>query len=198
MRPSELLARRRAMGLSQAALAERLGVAANTVARWERGELRIAKPRMLDLALRAVEASERQALLGPAGCWPRPGGRRQDGGGGPGEGPRSALEGRETALSEGGGMNAHERRRKRLLKAIEACQEKLDRLDPGGYRRERDYRRLVTYYRNRIAWGLKLLEGRDEPWWRQSNPNTGEAEMRCPVCHKRRVARMDTVLGGRR
>ena len=33
MRPSELLARRRAMGLSQAALAERLGVAANTVAR---------------------------------------------------------------------------------------------------------------------------------------------------------------------
>ena len=65
-------------------------------------------------------------------------------------------------------MNAHERRRKRLLEAIRHYQEKLDRLDPGGYRRERDYRRLVTYYRNRIAWGLKLLEGRDEPWWRQS------------------------------
>ena len=38
--PGELRARRRALGLSQAALATQLDVASNTVARWERGEAR--------------------------------------------------------------------------------------------------------------------------------------------------------------
>ena len=56
-------------------------------------------------------------------------------------------------------MNAEERRRRRLLKAIEAYRERLDRLDPANYEREVDYRRLATFYRNRIAWGLKLMEG---------------------------------------
>jgi len=57
-------------------------------------------------------------------------------------------------------MNAEERRRqRRILKAIEAYRERLDRLDPANYEREVDYRRLATFYRNRIAWGLKLMEG---------------------------------------
>ena len=56
-------------------------------------------------------------------------------------------------------MNAGERRRRRILKAIRHYQEKLDRLDPAKYRRERDYRRLTTYYGNRVAGLRKLLEG---------------------------------------
>ena len=36
--PAQFQARRRALGLSQAELGAALGVAANTVARWERGE----------------------------------------------------------------------------------------------------------------------------------------------------------------
>ena len=59
-------------------------------------------------------------------------------------------------------MNARERRRKRILETIRHYQEKLDQIDPAKYRRERDYRRLATFYRNRIAWGLKLLEGSHE------------------------------------
>jgi transcriptional regulator with XRE-family HTH domain len=39
--PSDLRARRLALGLSQAALAKRLGAGANTLARWEHGELAI-------------------------------------------------------------------------------------------------------------------------------------------------------------
>ena len=39
-------ARRRALGRTQAVLAERLGVSANTLARWERGELRITRDRV--------------------------------------------------------------------------------------------------------------------------------------------------------
>jgi hypothetical protein len=57
-------------------------------------------------------------------------------------------------------MNAHERRRQRILKAIEAYREKLDRLEPSKYAREVDYRRVRTFYEHRIAWGLKMLEGR--------------------------------------
>ena len=55
MTPNELLSHRRALGLSQAELGEKLGVPANTIARWERGELTIARPRMLRLALQATE-----------------------------------------------------------------------------------------------------------------------------------------------
>jgi transcriptional regulator with XRE-family HTH domain len=43
------------MNLSQAQLATELGVAANTVARWERGELPIANPTMVKLALSALK-----------------------------------------------------------------------------------------------------------------------------------------------
>jgi len=45
---------RESLGLSQAALAGRLGVAPNTVARWERGELKIEHPEMVSLALEAL------------------------------------------------------------------------------------------------------------------------------------------------
>ncbi len=51
---SELASRRRSLGISQDELARRLGVAANTVARWERGELRIQHPEMLRFALRGI------------------------------------------------------------------------------------------------------------------------------------------------
>lgn len=42
---------RLALGLSQAGLSSLLGVPVNTIARWERGELAIAHPRILELAL---------------------------------------------------------------------------------------------------------------------------------------------------
>ena len=59
--PADLRARRVALGLSQAALATTLGITANTVARWERGELRIANPSQLASALARIE---RAALEG--------------------------------------------------------------------------------------------------------------------------------------
>jgi predicted ATPase/DNA-binding CsgD family transcriptional regulator len=54
--PAGLVARRRALGLTQRALAEMLGVPRNTVARWERGDLRMARPDWLALALGNFEA----------------------------------------------------------------------------------------------------------------------------------------------
>lgn len=51
MTGAHLRARRTELGLSQGKLAEALGVPVNTIARWERGELRIERPRMLELAL---------------------------------------------------------------------------------------------------------------------------------------------------
>ena len=51
MHCSKLRQRRRALRLSQEDLAQRLGVTKNTVARWERGELTIARPRMLRVML---------------------------------------------------------------------------------------------------------------------------------------------------
>ena len=41
---SELKAIRKGLGLSQAALAEKLGVTTTSVARWERGEVPISEP----------------------------------------------------------------------------------------------------------------------------------------------------------
>jgi len=51
MRAEELREARTAESLTQAALADALGVSSNTVARWERGELPVPKwvGRMLDL-----------------------------------------------------------------------------------------------------------------------------------------------------
>jgi DNA-binding CsgD family transcriptional regulator/transcriptional regulator with XRE-family HTH domain len=56
VQPSELRDRRRDLGLTQVALARALGVSANTVARWERGELRIAQPQLVGLALAGLQA----------------------------------------------------------------------------------------------------------------------------------------------
>jgi len=53
MTPNEFRERRRRLGLTQEALARKLGVALTTVARWERGEH--TPPAWLDLAMAAVE-----------------------------------------------------------------------------------------------------------------------------------------------
>jgi non-specific serine/threonine protein kinase len=62
--PTELRARRRRLGLTQAALGAALGVAGNTVARWERGALRIGAPELVRLALERL-ALERLARPAP-------------------------------------------------------------------------------------------------------------------------------------
>ena len=51
MTPADLLTAREALGLSQHALAEALGIPRNTVARWERGALLIRHGTILRLAL---------------------------------------------------------------------------------------------------------------------------------------------------
>lgn len=54
MTPADLRFKRASLNLSQIKLGEVLGVSANTVARWERGELPIRHPKMLALALQAI------------------------------------------------------------------------------------------------------------------------------------------------
>src|SRR4029079_6773326 len=51
---AEIKRQREALGLSQTQLGRCLAVAPNTIARWERGELKIEHPRMLSLALNAL------------------------------------------------------------------------------------------------------------------------------------------------
>jgi DNA-binding transcriptional regulator YiaG len=51
----ELRMRREALMFSQARLAAELGVSENTIARWERNTLTMANPRMVNLALDALE-----------------------------------------------------------------------------------------------------------------------------------------------
>jgi transcriptional regulator with XRE-family HTH domain len=46
---------RQRLGLTQVQLAERFGVSANTIARWERGEVRPEAPEMVLLAFRGLE-----------------------------------------------------------------------------------------------------------------------------------------------
>ena len=58
--PAELRARRLALGLPQAALGASLGVTPNTVARWERGEQRVANPERLSAALAGLERDARR------------------------------------------------------------------------------------------------------------------------------------------
>lgn len=52
---AELKQRREKLGLSQASLAQKLGTSTNTVARWEREEMKIQNPEMLNLALKTLE-----------------------------------------------------------------------------------------------------------------------------------------------
>jgi len=58
MTPDDLHARRLSLGMTQAQLASALGATPNTVARWERGELKIERPETLALALEALEARQ--------------------------------------------------------------------------------------------------------------------------------------------
>lgn len=55
MTGADLRRRRQALGLSQTALAERLGVPQATISRWETGGHGIDQPTVLDLAIRALE-----------------------------------------------------------------------------------------------------------------------------------------------
>jgi transcriptional regulator with XRE-family HTH domain len=57
MTGNELRQRREQMMLTQVELAQRLGVAANTVARWERDERTPSAPRMLRVMLESIEAN---------------------------------------------------------------------------------------------------------------------------------------------
>jgi non-specific serine/threonine protein kinase len=76
MEPAELRVRRRQLSLTQAQLAAKLGVAANTVARWERGATAISNPGLLSLSLDRLDATTihpppglepaRQARIRPA------------------------------------------------------------------------------------------------------------------------------------
>ncbi len=55
MSGDELRVRRERLGLSQSALAAKLGTTQNTISRWEIGTLNIEKAEMLELALEALE-----------------------------------------------------------------------------------------------------------------------------------------------
>src|SRR5258708_9971633 len=63
MTPAELRNRRIGLGLTQSELATALGVARNTVARWERGESAMASIEMVDLALSGLDVSLRQPKM---------------------------------------------------------------------------------------------------------------------------------------
>jgi len=52
MTAADLRAKRHLLGMSQAALATALGVSANTVARWERGKMKIARPELLEMSMK--------------------------------------------------------------------------------------------------------------------------------------------------
>ncbi|HEX8409590.1 MAG TPA: DUF2283 domain-containing protein [Thermoanaerobaculia bacterium] len=54
---AKLRKERERIGLSQLELARKLSVSPNTVARWERGELKIEHPGMLQLALKSLQAA---------------------------------------------------------------------------------------------------------------------------------------------
>jgi transcriptional regulator with XRE-family HTH domain len=53
--------RRSWLGLTQAELRARLGISANAVARWERGELALRSPELVTLALERLEQTQRSS-----------------------------------------------------------------------------------------------------------------------------------------
>jgi transcriptional regulator with XRE-family HTH domain/uncharacterized protein YuzE len=53
---------RERLGLTQSELSRQLDVSANTIARWERGELKIEHPGMLQLALQAIASDTSHAV----------------------------------------------------------------------------------------------------------------------------------------
>ena len=61
MLPEEIKARRNELGLTQGELAARLGVALNTVSRWELGTSAPESGPMLDLALKYLEMTQQIA-----------------------------------------------------------------------------------------------------------------------------------------
>src|SRR5579864_81978 len=61
MLPTDLRKQRLRLHLSQAALAEALGVARNTVARWERSELTIQHPELIRMSLDRLAREEHLA-----------------------------------------------------------------------------------------------------------------------------------------
>lgn len=64
--PIEFRSLRKETGLTQVQLSKALGVRANTVARWERGELRIGEPVARLLKLLASNREARESLVGEA------------------------------------------------------------------------------------------------------------------------------------
>jgi len=62
MSGEELLRIRKSLGLTQVAIADRIGVKANTVARWEREELQISEPvsRFIRLIAQLEKTTKRQ------------------------------------------------------------------------------------------------------------------------------------------
>jgi transcriptional regulator with XRE-family HTH domain len=52
--PTELVKRRIELGMTQLGLASAVGVTRNAVARWERGELAMASPEMIDTVFREM------------------------------------------------------------------------------------------------------------------------------------------------
>ena len=62
MTPADLLAARRSLGLTQRALAERLGVSQATLWRWETGAMTIQHPAILALALERLQQTPAPAV----------------------------------------------------------------------------------------------------------------------------------------
>ena len=61
MHAKELLKIRKALGLTQVQIADKIGVKANTIARWERGELQISEP--ISRLIRMIERIEKNPKL---------------------------------------------------------------------------------------------------------------------------------------
>lgn len=61
MNGAQIRAYRQKLGLSQTQLGQAFGMAANTIARWERGELIPQWPRLLALGFRALEQDIRRS-----------------------------------------------------------------------------------------------------------------------------------------